>query len=925
VIRHLTREIQPAGASVNVQAFELEYAVESTGTRLREHKGLIPGLPVSFDRFRLEAPAGEGGAEGSAALAIGLVPSDSPAWVGLESLTTAGYRVLLVTDAHGDHYFLAAPLSLAPSWYFGDVASDLVVEALAPSLRASAGAPASARNQAVAALFLPEVVAGTVLSGRVADRDELAGHLERAAAFLAEHDAALADLRAHGAEGLGFLRHYTHTFLDAHRSQFDPRALTAQPYGDHITATNAPEPTRGIRHGSDQARALLGLVSYQRKTNDPSVTEAIWGLTEASMEAMTPSGAVFRSRFDEMLVAEEEDRATGRADAFIDNGGVSVSFNHQRLVIRSGAPRVPGATWGAFSMVLGGRPESVEGGDYSFAVDGGSIPETVRADRETLDVARLFTRRDGSLRVRETVALARGVPAARVDEEIENRGALPRFLDEVRLTIGDFLHYGDGRTEAAQNRYGLSAVVEGARQPVGLWMEGMSAPLWGDNFAPGWVDLTEFYLRHRPRFLAVYGYDKAEVYYLPEAAYQLVAYNAATGPSSGDGYRAWTTLQVRYRVGRSLAPGDTYRAPAVYSYLMRAPLFSADEDTVPDALQSLVPLWTDLVEASRDHRSEASLREALDARPDREHARRLARLLHTTLEPDDSSIALQAAWMASADRMAELAARAPDRADRGELERRVLLTRENALRGAYHSLTTLIALRSRSDLMPAYGIGSNYGFHLLVFDWAYRITRDARFREAFLLLADEISTSEAEGGLQVTDASKPNLGGYVLNDRARAQGSNNVDDQGIKLWALRVAYERTMNLQYRRSAELFIDHWIKVRAEDHQFFGTTKLFDRYVRTGAEQQTTPLGQSSLLIGLGAWADLHPTAARLHAEGLQNFTERHPVDAIGITGVLDGGRSCGPNVVHFGTGTEVGGAFLQAMTFDPARLKGRWPAR
>jgi hypothetical protein len=384
-------------------------------------------------------------------------------------------------------------------------------------------------------------------------------------------------------------------------------------------------------------------------------------------------------------------------------------------------------------------------------------------------------------------------------------------------------------------------------------------------------------------------------------------------------------LQVRYRVGRSLAPGGSYRTPAVYTYLMRAPLFSVDADTVPDTLQSLVPLWTDLVEASRDHRSESSLRADLDARPDREHARRLAGLLHTTLEPDDTSIALQAAWMASADRMAELAARTGNPAERRELERRALLTRENAVRGAYYSLTALTALRGRSDLMPAYGVGSNYGFHLLVFDWAYRVTRDGRFREAFLSLADEISAPEAEGGLQVTDASKPNFGGFTLNERARAQGSNNVDDQGIKLWALRVAYERTMNLQYRRSAELFIDHWIKVRALDQQFVGVSKFFDRYVQTGVAQQATPLGQSSLLIGLRAWADLHPTAARLYAEGLKYFTGRHPVDAIGITGALDGGRSCGPNVVHFGTGTEVGGTFLQAMTFDPARLKGRWPAR
>ena len=613
------------------------------------------------------------------------------------------------------------------------------------------------------------------------------------------------------------------------------------------------------------------------------------------MEAMTPSGAVWRSRFDEMLLAEEVDSHTGRADAFIDNGGVAVSFNHQRLVFRSSAPRAPGATWGAFSMVLDGQAESVDSGDYVFAIEGDSIPETVRGDRESLEVARLFSRSRRHATGAGDRRLLRGIPAARVHQEVENRGSSPRFLDEVRMTVGDFLHYGDGPTEASQNRYGLSAVVEGARQPVGLWMEGMREPLWGANLGPGWVDLTATYRKHRPRFVVVYAHGKAQVYYLPEAADQLVAHNAATGSASADGYRGWTALQVRYRVGRTLAPGATYRSPAVHTYLMRAPLFSADADTVPDALQSLVPLWTDLVSGRR------------------------AEPLHTALEPDDSSIALQAAWMAAADRMAALAASASDPDRRRELERRARSTRENALRGARDSLTTLTELRGRSDLMPTYGMGSNYGFYLLVFDWAYRMTGDARFRAALLSLADQISTPEARGGLQVTDARKPNFGAYLSSERARAQGSNHLDDQGIKLWALRVAYERTLDRRYRRSAELFIDHWIQVRADDHQFFGITRLFDRYARTGAEQQMTPLGQSSLLIGLGAWADLHPRAARLRVEGLKNLTGRHPVDAIGITGALDGGTAGGSNAIHFGTGTEGGGTFLLASQADPASLE------
>ena len=60
VIRPLAREIQPAGAGVNVQAYELRYAIGGTGDVLWEQKGLIPGLPVSFERFRLEIAGARG-------------------------------------------------------------------------------------------------------------------------------------------------------------------------------------------------------------------------------------------------------------------------------------------------------------------------------------------------------------------------------------------------------------------------------------------------------------------------------------------------------------------------------------------------------------------------------------------------------------------------------------------------------------------------------------------------------------------------------------------------------------------------------------------------------------------------------------------------------------------------------------------------
>jgi hypothetical protein len=226
--------------------------------------------------------------------------------------------------------------------------------------------------------------------------------------------------------------------------------------------------------------------------------------------------------------------------------------------------------------------------------------------------------------------------------------------------------------------------------------------------------------------------------------------------------------------------------------------------------------------------------------------------------------------------------------------------------------------------MPAFGIMRYYGFHVPVFDWAYEETHDPRYREAMLYIADRIAASEEHDGLQVTNPSKPNYGAFVINEFSRAAGANNLDDQGVKLWALRIAFERTGDAKYRRSAALCIDHWVKIRPQDHLFYGISKLFDRYVPTGLDQQRTPYGHYSLMVGLKAWADSMPRARSLYEEGLLNATRRHLVHAVGLTGAYymtfpDEG------MVHFGTNAELGGTFLWALTFDATRWRGRWGAR
>ncbi len=62
-----------------------------------------------------------------ATLSVALMPLRDASWLRRESFETNGYRVLLVGDAAGDSYFLAAPLELRPGWGFGEVNTDLTL------------------------------------------------------------------------------------------------------------------------------------------------------------------------------------------------------------------------------------------------------------------------------------------------------------------------------------------------------------------------------------------------------------------------------------------------------------------------------------------------------------------------------------------------------------------------------------------------------------------------------------------------------------------------------------------------------------------------------------------------------------------------------------------------------------------------------
>ncbi|HET9931446.1 MAG TPA: hypothetical protein VFQ35_12185, partial [Polyangiaceae bacterium] len=688
---------------VNPQDLENVYDLDGSRLTVLEHKGLVPGAPLSFLEYSVydrDATADDAEPEPVDAtelgmLTVALTPLREISWQERRSFESNGYRVVLVTGAHEQSYFLAAPVALEPRWSFGEAPTDLGPYVGSPSEATEAG-PGSA-----AALLIPHAAQGSLLSGVVRDASEVAALLERGGRFVAELAAARNELfRGNTA---AYSAYAARALVVAHRSAREPRALTEFTYGDAPRPSNAADFSAALRYG-DAASALRGLVAVHRATPTPELRTAIGDIAESSLQALTRTGATLSRRFDQMALVTEHDDSDGRSDVFIDNGAAAVSVNHRRLVLSSGQSRAPAVTWGALGFTVDGAAASVDEARFSFGIDGSTLPSVVRSDQAALSVSRLFTPSTGSIQIRETAELRRRTPAVGVRYRFENRGPRPATVNDARITLADFLEYGAGANERSQNRYGLSRVVDGVPLPVGFWMENMSAPLWGDNFAAGEVDLTESYRRLGSRFLVVYGFDKAQVYFLTRRADQVILHNVRSQTKGG--FDGFTSLEVRYHLDTTVEPHASLDLPEVLSYTLRAPLHSADGDGIPDQLQELAAMWTRVVTG-----------QDLAGGPK-----------DAALETDSQHVGLVYSWILAADALEGRSA-SPLPGREGIANALSEKLRRAALKGATFALGAVNQLRNAREFSSTYANGDDYGFHLAIFDWAYRRTCDARFRD----------------------------------------------------------------------------------------------------------------------------------------------------------------------------------------------------
>src|SRR3989338_2177003 len=924
----------------NPQDLEAVYKLTNLPYNMHEHKGLLPGIPVSFLRYSFFDKAQKDNEDikplkTPLKLSVGMAPIEGQSWQKIEEFETDGYKVVITYDEKSA-YFQAFPKTMNPKFFTGDVSSDLVrsqdvhlfdpVVAVGKNIekgmnqfkwKVGSIKPlfGTAVNKQGAGMVFSNVSKGTIFSGQVKisdkTKEEITQHLAKAESFLKTYYDAMSALKK--GDVMKYSKFLVKVVMQTHQSKIDPRTLTEGPYADWMNIENVKHWFANQWFGSDMdwlsAINEYYIATIEQGNPDQEALKAILVLSDwMHKEGLTQSGAFYMKKGFAMMLVPEYDKNTGRIDVFIDNSLISICFNHVRIIIRRGYERIPCVTWGAFETEIEywnkefnnfnkGKKEAVDEGQYHFSIDMNTVPETFKIFQDSFLVARDWKRLGGDVLIKDFVGVDRGIPVAKIYNEVHNTGTEPFKLKKMVMNIADYLHLSDSRNDMKENQYGMSPDYKQISLPIGFYMEG-SPVFYGheyDQFPKfQWKDFTDEYLKLKkqgkaPRYMVLYGFDRTVIYRIPEEFKEGDRIRLYNSDPARTNHKGWEKAQIEFQTNRVLKPGESAKSPEIESYVIWSSLASKNTNLYPDELEYLAPKWVQ--DVIGDVKSFLSI------------------------ETDYAGAGATTALIKTAKTMKKI----------GNTEK-YLQNRTDALKGVDFSLKHWKLLSENTNFMPSFGIMRYYGYLGYLADWAYEETGEQKYLDDLIELGDDILS------LQITNPSLPNYGAFLINRPSEEAGANNLDDQGIKLWLLKIAYDRTGDIRYKQAVELFIKHWVQVHPLNYQFWGITKYFDLpppeeqrvlpdgrkfdgkklpkkgYRMVSEDHQVGPYGNAILAFGLAQWKGEIPRVSELLKAAMRYHTGRYRMHMLGIGGMR---RHVYPYVDQPDTNVENQAAFLNFL--------------
>jgi len=620
----------------------------------------------------------------------------------------------------------------------------------------------------------------------------------------------------------------------------------------------------------------------------------------------------------------------------IDNSLTAIDINYiDRLTFRQGYEPLGAFEVSEGVVTINGIPFEINNPQkFSFGVE---LPENVVPNQDKLKAIRRFV--SSFMKVEEEVTLERGIRGARVQYNFTARQP-GTTIDSYRVGV-NFLDADEYRVTNPNGYVGIPNTV------VGLWIPGIDRPFYAHEMlqearnqglegeqAEKWINqqINEAIRKTGTDYIAFFGWDKFVIMYSPKGIENLVIKYGDTDLDE-DNIVEWTSAQFEFTANKTLGPGETFTGKPVYFSHSFATLSLVDKNGLP-VERYLVTEWI--------RRRKEGIRDGMAL--DSNYAYPLPAL---TLGQ-------------TSDFYRELAEQETDPEKKSEYQRLAQEYGDAALKAAVFAKKVFDTSFGRKEFVPPYGIMRFYGYHAALYEWAYRyiqregnaayerlinsspenseqrkwyesLIEEGHFpkevQENWRISCEKLASSahnlgeeerediyigmskteyenswrgevyriaDAIVALQELRKDLPNYGGFKQNEGPSVA---QLDDNGAKLWALRIAYDLAMeenNLlhsidstvrmkRYRKAAERNINNWIKVD-ENGQFWGWR---DPLRPESLDEQRTTYGQVNMLVGLAAWADTIPKARELFDLGIKHFQERHNyVHNVGL----------GPNMYH-----------------------------